>query len=206
MSKKALPEHNIDSGDIVDIAKSLVETRSKIAELQTREKQQKKELAEKSDEIRESEEENGNYIGIVRITGGDMPPVRVEFRIQNGALDTSQEQQLDELFKAARPQLWGREKLVTAVADPAKLVQDLTEQGRNPWDYLEISVKKGMDRVVSEWSDAVVAQEALVPREGFLATLTDLVNVISDNARKFLKEYLVSALKTVPVVGSRGKA
>jgi len=204
--KKPLPEINVDSGVMVTTARSLVDVRSEIAERQTKEKQFKEQLSEEADKIREDQENAGNYIGIIRVTGEEIPPVRVEFRMKDGALEVGQEQTLDKLFKAARPMLFGREKLVTGVTDPAKLVEDLSKQGRNPWDFLEVSVKKGMDRVVSEWSDAVTAQEAFVPRGGFLAILNDVANTLTADAKSWLRKYLSKAISTVPVLGTRGKA
>ena len=206
MAKKALPEKNIDKGPILATAQALVDLRSRIAGLETQEKAEKKNLAELAEGVRSEEEANTNYIGLIRVTGDGLPPIRVEFRLQNGALDVSQEEDLNKLFKSARPLLFGREELVTTITDPAKLLTDLQAQGRNPWDYLEISVKDGMHRVVSEWSDAVVAEEAFIPREGFLATVNDVVHTLTTEAKNFLKDYLVRALKAVPVIGTRGKA
>lgn len=204
-TKKGLPEVSLNAGAIVDEAKKAIEARSKVAEFSTVEKQHSEEVSKLAVEKRIDEATRNNFIGVVRVTGDDLPPVRIEMRMENGALDISEEGNLDAIYGSSRPLLFGREKVVTAITDPAALLKELLESGKNPFDYLDVSVKKGMDHVIAE-SKNVTAGEAFLPKEGFLSTLNDIKHTLTDDAKEYTKAFLETALKPRVVLGSKGKA
>ena len=203
--KEGLPEINIDNGQIVDEAKQAVEARSKIAELTTVEKQHSHEIAVLAEGLRQEEVSREKYIGIVRVTNSELPPVRVEFRMENSPLDISEEQNLDAIYGSARPLLFQREMAVNEIIDPTALIKELVDSGKNPWDYLSLSVRNGMDHVLVE-SKNVASGEALLPKEGFLNTLNEIKNTLTPDAKEYTKAYLDKALKPRVVLGTKGKA
>jgi len=199
-----LPGINIDSGPMITNAKDLVSTRSNIANLQTKEKRIKTDLSDDAETLRKEQVDQGKFIGLIRLTNTELPPIRVEFRQTNGALDVSEEKILDRLFGASRPLLFEKEKIITQITDPEKVIVDLTNSGKNPWDYLELAVKGGMDRTVADSTNSVVSAEALLPKKGFLATLNDIVGTLGKEAIEYAKEYLEKTLKPSVVAGTKG--
>jgi hypothetical protein len=208
--KKPLPEINIDSGVLVDEARKAIHARSEKAQAETEEKDAKKKMAEEAEKIRaKCLEDSEGYIGLIRVTSKtqEIPPTRVEFRMSNGALDINEKGKLDEMFGASRPLLFGREKVITEILDPDKLIEQMKAAGKNPWDFLTLSVKSNMDRVVDDAADkTVVSQEAYLPKSGFLATLDDIAHTLADKAKEYVKAYLAKTLKPSVVIGSKGKA
>ena len=201
----ALPEVSVNSGAIVESAGKAVEVRSKIADLSTEEKELRTFIEDASKEVRAEEQLKGNYIGLIRITGKELPPVRVEFRINNGALNVNEEDTLNTLYGASRPLLFEREKAVTQITDPDALIKELVALGKNPWDYLDIKVKSGLDRAVTDFP-SVVSVEAFLPKKGFLATLNEILHTLSDDAKAYTGKYLDKVLNPTVVIGTKGKA
>lgn len=203
---KSSAEKNIDSGTLTDLVKEYDVIRNKIASLQTQEKEIKGKIEQESSLVRVKEENKGKYISLLRITSEDVHPYRVEFRQTNGALDISQKNTLNELFGNSRPLLFSKEKAVSAIIDPKKLIEDLESSGKNPWDYLDLKIKSNMDRVIADNSDAVTVQEAFLPKKGFVGTLNDIVHTLKDGAKRYIKKYMETALRPTVVAGTKGKA
>ena len=203
--KSNAPEININTGELVDLAKKALEARAKAAEYTTVEKTTSEEISKKAEHERREEVGRGHYLGIIRITGENQSPVRVEFRLENGALNVSEEANLDALYKGSRPVLFKREKIVTEITNPLTLVQELITKGKNPFDYLELKVRDGMDHALVD-SEHVISAEAFLPTEGFLNTVDGINGSMSDEAKTFTKNYLEGALKPRVVLGTKGKA
>jgi hypothetical protein len=203
--KSNVPEKNIDSGELVELSRKALEARAKAAEFTTIEKLMTEEIGKKAEHERRQEIDRNSYIGIIRITGNNQQPIRVEFRLENGALDVSNEKSLDALYKGSRPVLFKREKIVTEIIDPLALIQDLINANKNPFDYLELKVRKDMDHALVD-SKNVTTAEAFLPTDGFLTTIEGIKNTMSDDAKTFTKNYLQEALKPRVVLGTKGKA
>jgi hypothetical protein len=204
--KPGLPEHTVSTGDIVDYAKKAIDARTQVARYTTDEKDAKENIETEAIQIREQEEAK-NYIGKINITSKDFPPIRVEFKTDKGkaALDLSQEPELDRMFGASRPLLWGRETIVTAITNPDALIAKLKSEGKNPGDYLTFGVKKGMDGIIAQYKDSVISQEALVPQEGYLNVLNETRKGHSEETQAFTSVYLNNVLKPTVVLGTKGK-
>lgn len=202
-----LPELNVDKGEIVDRAKQAVELNGRIAELETKVKAAKAELATIAVKLRDEQLTKDKYIGMVRVTGEDLPAIRIEMRTNSfSALDIDQAEVLDAVFGASRPLIWARGSFVTEILDPDKLIADLVAAGKNPWDHLTLSVRGGQDDVVASCTEAVTVQEAFQPTKDWLDTLNNIVHTLSNVAKKFLIEYITKATQPTVVLGSRGKA
>jgi hypothetical protein len=206
-AKKAkCPEKNVDTGELVDLAKQALEARAKAAEFTTQEKKTSEEIVQKAEHLRRQEiEKENNYYGLIRITQENQSPVRVEFRFENGALDVAEESNLDTLYRGSRPVLFKREEIITEITDPLALIQELVNEGKNPFDYLKLSVREGMDRILVN-SNHVTSAEAFLPTEGFLNTIDGIKSTLSEDAKTFTKNYLESALKPRVVLGTKGKS
>lgn len=206
---KTNPEISVDKNDpnhsnIVQYAKSAANNHSKAANLQTQVKKDKIRIANEAKSIRKESCSDGFYAGLIRITDDELPPVRVEFRNNGKCLDVSQEQELDRLFGASRPLLFNREKVVTEILDPEKLIKDLRAMGKNPWDFIKVDIKKGQDSVVAENTDAVTSDEGFVAHKGLLDTMNNIYDTLSDEARKFIDDYLEHTLDSKVVLGTKG--
>ena len=125
--------------------------------------------------------------------------------MENGALAVDEGKNLDMLYGTARPLLFQKERVVNEIVDPMALIKELIDAGKNPFDYIDIAVRKGMDHVLVE-SKNVTSGEAYLPKEGFLNTLNEIKNTLSDNAKTYTKEYLNNTLKPRVVLGTKGKA
>ena len=205
-SKKAdTPEISVDKGLIVDLAKEALAARASAAEFTTIEKQHSELIAQQGELLRQEEISRDQYIGVVRITGEQQAPVRVEFRMENGALDVSEETNLNAIYGAQRSVIFQREKIVNEIINPMGLVQELVNAGKNPFDYLDLSVRKGMDHVIVE-SKNVTSGEAFLPKEGFLGKLNEIKHTMSSEAKEYTKNYLMGAIKPRVVLGTKGKA
>jgi hypothetical protein len=208
----ALPELVVSTPDFVSLAMSALTARSSHAQYEQEEAVAKDGLADLASSLRETEATNDNYIGIIRIVKPaeateDLAPVRVDFKMsaKNSALAMSEMETIDELFGALRPQLWEKGKAVTDIHDPSALVQALQDAGQNPWDYLKLSVKDGMDAIVSR-HPGVTAVEAILPKTGFLARLQEFGKNLGTEAKNYVRSYLQSALSPAVNLGSKGKA
>jgi hypothetical protein len=186
--------------------------RSSKAQYEQEETIAKGELEDLASQLRTGEARNDNYIGMVRIVkpeagADDMAPVRIDFKMstKNGALKTSELSTLNELFGALRPQLWEVGKAVTDIHDPAALVKSFQDVGLNPWDYLKISVREGMDAIISQ-HPGVTAVEAVLPKTGFLARLQEFGKNLADEAKEYIWSYLHVALSPSVNLGAKGKA
>lgn len=202
----ALPEINISTGILAEKAKVLADVRSQIADLQTQEKDLREDMSDAAKVHRENRAEEDEFIGMIRVTGENVPPTRVEFRQSNKALAIDQEPLLDVMYGPSRPILFSKEKQVTALTDPSQVIQDLVGKGFNPWDCLEIRVKSGMDRTVSDATEHVTVAEGLVPQKGFIARIAEIKGTLTERALEYTKKYLEQTLTTVVVAGTKGKA
>lgn len=204
--KKPSPsEHNVDTGEIVEEASKALDARAQVAEFTTVEKHHAGNVGQLAEGLRQAGYEREHFIGVVRITSKDQSPVRVEFRLENGALNITEEANLNAIYGSSRPLLFGREKIVTEIINPLELLQELVNAGKNPFDYLDLSVKKGMDHALID-SGHVTTAEAILPRDGFLDTLNDIKSTMSTDAKTYTKNYLNGAVKPRVVLGTKGKA
>lgn len=211
MSKKAktkpeisIDKKNPDFAGLVQRALDASNIRAKLATLQTEEKKAKKYIEIDAKAVRESEIKKGNYIGLIRIVDDILPPVRIEFRNNGKCLDVGQEQELDRLFGASRPILFKRDKVVTEILDPEKVIADLKAAGKNPWDFIKIDIKDDQDSVVAENTDAVKSDEGFVAHKDMLNTLNNIADTLTQEGRDFIMEYLEHTLDTKVVLGTRG--
>lgn len=216
----ALPEKIVSSVDFVEIARRALSARSSRAQFEKVEETTKDELAEKAKALREAEAEQDNYIGLVRIVKPatdteDMQPVQIQMKMtgkkkadangKRGAyLMIEDLPVLDELFGANRPVLWEPTKIVTSVV-PETLLESMKAASLNPWDYLEIKVKDGMDHIVARHA-GVTSTEVVAPKEGFLARLQEFGKNLMTEAKEYVRAYLKEALVVNVNIGSKGKA
>ena len=109
------------------------------------------------------------------------------------------------MFGGMRPQLWEKGKAITDIHDPQTLVKAIVDAGQNPWDYLHLVVKPGMDEIISR-HPGVTAVEAILPKTGFLARLQEFGKNLGEEAKEYVRAYLNQALNTSVNIGSKGKA
>jgi hypothetical protein len=202
----SLPEMNINEGKMVDAAREASHLKGQVADLETKIKDEKKVLTGGAVELRDEQLGKNNFVGMFRVTGDDMAAVRIEMRTnKESALDVDQGPILDTMFGPARPLIFERTSVVTAITDPAQLVADLVAAGKNPWDHLTLSVRTGQDDVIAECSEAVVVQDAYLPTKDWLAKTNEILHTLPKVAIEFLKEFFVTATSPTVVLGSRGK-
>lgn len=111
---------------------------------------------------------------------------------------------LDKLFGDARPELFEKAEVVDKITGPDTLIETLKKAGINPWDYLNLSVKRDMDTSLIKKTDkGIETAEAILPKRGLLAKLPNLVKAFSEEAKLYLKEYLKLALRPTVVLGTK---
>jgi len=205
--KKGLPEIVVTKDtypDLVRVVKQAQDLRAQIAALMEQEEDLKRQISEKASDIRVAEESQEKYIGVVKVVGQDMAPAQVQFRINSGFLQLGEEEgpTLDHHFQGVRPLLWGQSVWVKAITNPDNLIAEIRNRGQNPWDFLDIKVKKDLDRAVVD-SPNVAVDKAFLPLEGFLATLNEVASGLTSEAKKYVGEYLGHVLKPVVSLGHK---
>ena len=203
--KPGLPEININAGPMVDAAHSACDAHAQVAEYTTLEKQYAEEISKLAVQKRVEEVGRGNYVGLIRVTGDNLPPVRVEMRMENGALSIDEEANLEAIYGPSRPLLFQKEKVVNEIVNPQALIAELIAAGKNPFDFLDLTVKKGLDAAIVD-SNFVTSGEAFLPKEGFLNTVNEIKKTLSADAITYTNNFLQSALKPRVVLGTKGKA
>jgi len=194
---KRLPEISVLEGPIVQSARAMSDYRAQIASLQEKEDQEEQQIKAEAVSIRLAEQKRNNFIGLVRVVDSETPPVRAEFRMsKSSALALSEETKLNAMFGAKRPLLFEREKVITQILDPNALIEEIKARGQNPWDYLSISVKSGLDRALAD-SKSVIVDEAFLPKKGFLETMNDVVDTLKADAVAYVKDYLNRVLSPI---------
>lgn len=200
---ESLPELQTEQQDLKVDARELFSVRKQIASLQEREKAIKKQIVSKASILRVEKTASKEFIGMVRIVGDGVPACRVDFKMGTCPIDVDQEGTLDSMYGASRPLLFSREKRVTDIINPAQVILDLENSGKNPWDYLEMRVKNNMDTIVSDSSTEVITSEAFLPVKGFLAKLNGVAQGLKDSTIEYTKGLLESALKPAVVASKK---
>ena len=205
--KKALPEHiiKLETEVLAAQAKGALLEREEVNYHSGEEKEWKQKIATNSKTLREIFIDGDEIIGKITIAPPDQTAVRVEFRINNGSMDVDEMDNLDKLFEGARSELFEKAEVVVKIIDPTALIERLTNEGLNPWDYLDISVKKNMDKIIIDKGEGIHTAEAILPRQGFIATLAELWGRFSEEAKIYTKKYLELALEPVVVLGTKAK-
>lgn len=206
-SKKTLPEHIVskDTEVLATQAKKALEEREKVNYHTSEEKEWKQKMAVNSEALRDILLDDNKVIGKITIAPPDQTAVRVEFRINNGSMDVDEMDNLDKLFEDARPELFEKAEIVASIIDPTALIEALTNEGLNPWDYLNLSVKKNMDKIIIDKGIGTLTAEAILPRTSFISSLKELWRHFSEEARIYTKKYLKLALEPVVVLGTKTK-
>lgn len=204
-TKLTLPEISSNDKDLIYAAREALKNKLKAAEHTSAEKGFRKEMEKKGTDIYNTEFDKGNPIGLIRVIDSEVSSARIEMRINNGALDVSEKNNLRKLLGHRKTQLFERTRIITDITDPAAILTTLTKKGLDPWKYVEIKVKENMDEVIWDAIDGKHCQsaEAYLPKQGFLSKLNQIFNTLSDGAKKYLKEYLANALKPTAVIGSK---
>lgn len=204
MAKKTpLPDSNVTTGELVRLADKAMEARVALADAQEVEKEIRDKIAEHAEMHRTELAKRDEFIGIVRVTGTPAP-VRIEFRQESGAIDLDQEGELKALFEQALPLLFQRAHVVNAITDNDKAIEDLRAAGLDPWDIFDLKLKKGMEGILANKSDAVESAEALVPTQDLMHNANKLAKQLSTQAKDFIREFLNSTLSTKVVLGTKG--
>lgn len=207
MPKNSLPEHVVDTNEhgLAKQAKISLDAREKVNEYTAAEKASNGILGTDANDLRLAEAQKDNIIGKITITPPNQGAVRVEFRIGEGSLDVEDLDALDMLFGSARPELFEVAEVVTSITDPAALYEALDKAGLNPWDYLDLKIKKGQDQIVVDKGAGIVTDKAILPKKGFLTNLKPLMKNFSVAAKEYILDYLKGAFCPKVVLGTKVK-
>mgnify|MGYP001289185120 CR=1 FL=1 len=150
--KKGLPEITCTSKthpDLVQAAKEALALRAQIAELQVKEDDLKTKIANLAGITRVAEETN-KYIGLIKIVDEGQATSQVQFRICNGALAETEGTVLEGHFGTARTLLFEKDYAVQNIINSDALIAEIKGRNQNPWDYLELKVRKNLDRACKD--------------------------------------------------------
>jgi len=214
MAKKALPSISVNEKthtELATIAKEAQDNRARLNDLTTTEGQLKTDLSELTDGIRVAEQANGNYIGVVKITNEDSATVQVQYKLSSAGKDAEgnmvrkgfavdQLPTLEHFYGSSRPLLFEKTLEVTEITDPDALIAEIRARGQNPWDVLDIKLKKSLDRAVAD-SPNVTKAEMYMPKDGLLATLNEVADTLTPEAKEFTNNYLNIMLKPAVNLG-----
>lgn len=184
MAKKKAPEVSVTEGAIIEHAIAWQKCRALKAKIDAREKVAQEGIITEASTLRDSKLENREIIGIVRAVPEEQTPVITNFQCKSkeSGITLEDAEAVRPLFNGAFDELFQEDTVVTGVDKPEQLIDAMREDGRQPFDFLELVPKKGMDHIVAEYGEYVSADTAYVPVEGFLATLNDFIRSIPDEA------------------------
>ena len=207
-NKKTLPEHIVTDkeNDLSKLAKKALAERVLVNRHTSTEKDIKGKMADYAEGFREGRFEDGEVIGKLSIAPPNQTACRVEFRINNGSLETSEMDALDQLFEGARSELFEKVKIVDKIVDPSALIKQMETHGLNPWDYLKLSVKSNQDQIVIDQGVGIETAEAILPKTGFLATVAEMFGRFTKDAKEYLRLYLREALSPTIILGTKTKS
>ena len=204
--KKGLPEITCTKGthpDLIQAAKEAQALRAQIAELQVKEDELKTKIANLAGVTRVTEETTkNNYIGLVKIVDEDQATSQVQFRICSGGLAETEGPVLEGHFGTARTLLFEKDYAVQNIVNPDALLAEIKGRNQNPWDYLELKVRKNLDRAFKD-SPNVTVDEAFLPVEGFLSTLNEIKHTLTPEAKVYITKYLEACLKPSVSLGHK---
>ena len=168
------------------------------------EQNDRKDLKQYCSDYREGLLNEKKVIGTVNVNDSS---VRVEFRFKNGALSIDQEELLKKHFGNDFEGLFERGQVVTNIPKPSEMLADMEKAGINPWEYLELRVKKDMDspfigRVDKQYYSYA---EAFLPRKTFMACLATIIKNLGQEAVEFVREYLSKALDPSVVIRKKSE-
>ena len=195
------PETFITEGEIVKIAETFIQYKKDLEYHKDLCDAASKELKEACDGQREVLLKNRKIARVIRISDA-----KVEFRMKNGQIPFSDKGLLEELFGQDYHSLFEQGKVISAIIKPNALIKALEDAGVNPWDYLSLNVKEGMDEAVTGLAKDIGlynTAEAVLPRKGFLSTLAGIIEKLTDDAVEFLQDYLKKALEPIASLKKR---
>ena len=198
----ALPEHSTSEIEFLEPMRDAVKARQTAATAKIAEDQARERIEQHAVTCRETLEKEGRYIGLIRVVDPEQQSNRIEFRVHNGSLAVTEGPTLDKLYGPLRPQLFEKASVVTEVHDPAALYKALVEAGQDPWSVLKVSVKDGMDGLVSKY-DGVISAEAYLPKKGMLTRLDEHGPNLSADAKEYTHNYLQVVLKPTVILGTK---
>jgi len=200
-TRTVCPEVVVGQGPMSIAAHKAADAKEKVAHYKLLEEAARKELCTMAEEIRDKRVSKNEYLGLVRVVDVDLPPTRVEFRFDDQVVDVAELPKLDEYFDNYRADLFERAKVVSDIPDPDKLFAAMKKDGLNPYDYMELKVREGMDGIVARYRDrGVKITEAFLPRKDFFTKLTECAVDLTVEAKAWVKTYLDRALKSVVVI------
>lgn len=204
--KKGLPEITVTKDTnptIVEWAKKALALRAQISELQVQEDDLRGKIATQAGEVRVLEESTkSNYVGLVKIVDEEQSASQVQFKICSGGLAETEGPTLDGHFGSVRTSLFEKDYAVQNILNPDALIADMKARGQNPWDYLDLNVKKNMDRTFKD-SPHVTVDQAFLPVEGFLATLNEIKHTLTTEGKIYIAKYLLACLKPSVSLGHK---
>ena len=203
----------INTGDIVNEAAELVQVKAEKAKLEAREEELRNLIADKAIALRDEKMNAGEFVHMIRIINERLP-VSVSFRVDNkeakgtSIIPETFEHKLGDTVNI----LFGKSVVTDGCVPPAEgaavgsveesLLADMRTDNRNPWDFLELFVKKGMHEIMAGYPQ--INSDALyMPREEFLAKCQAYWNSLKPEGQDLLKEYVKTVVK--PTVGASAK-
>lgn len=182
---------------VLSQADAVIKLKVKADRIEKEEKEAKTELFPLVENLREKHVAEERYYGYYNMTTNS-GSIRCEYRIAKGCIDSEQAKDIDKLFGSRQYMLFERQKVVTTITDPMKLIKDL---GPEAWQHLELTIKEDHDAIVIERSGAVSYKEEVVPRKDFTQQFSSLALMLTDEAKNWVKSRLKSFFKPILVSG-----
>jgi len=198
-----MSELTIRDGSLAIHATMAMDARKRLAELESQETSAKALIASETMDLVLKERNKGNYVSILRIIPEDSPAVRTEVRLTKGDLKVTDKLKLDQLLGTAVDDLFEQVSRVGKIEDLKVLLSSLNERGIDPMDVLDVSIKPSAMAIAKQVG--VPFSEVLSPKTGFLDTLCEIGNKLSDQAKVYINAYLDRTLKPIVVLGTKGK-
>lgn len=192
-----MSELTVRDGSMALHAKMAMDVRKQIVDLESQETNAKDLIKSEVMAMAEAERVNGNYVSIIRIVPEDSAPVRAELRVTNGALNITDKPKLETLFGGATDDLFEQDTQIGTIVDPQAIIDALKAKGIDPWSILGVIVKNGNIAIQA----GAPYTQVLVPKKGFMDTLCELGNRLSDH----ISAYLNHTLRPTVVLGTKGK-
>jgi hypothetical protein len=202
---KKLPEVVISDGQLVDDAAEFIRLKAEQARIDKQISDLTATMRTQAISFRDTQLDQGEVVGLIKIIKDDQPSVQVQFRIDSSKaeLDIADAPEIDDLFKDGAEVLFGTSTILGGLKSSLEgekagsveegLLSAMKADNRNPWDFLKLVPKDCFTSICTQYPQVRVSKRVM-PKDGFLANLKSLWKVLCPEAIEYVKEYVKGAI------------
>jgi len=195
----------INDAEAEQLAKAALKARADKVAAEAEEQRLKKLLAISGHSEFLKDLEEPEYFGCYKVIPKDSTPVRIEMRLNNGAMKAEAEERLRKVFGEAYDDFFEASTELQKILSYDKLLEAFHKAGKSPWSCLYLEVKKDKEEeVIRIGKNTVASRKYIKPQKEFFSKLQDYGIRLTGAVKRFLGEYLPAAVEPTVILGTRG--